>query len=194
MTQKELLQVTSKALGLYFAIRAILGLKQFLAIFLSSGFLQDDMGEYYYYTTGLAVFDLLVYGSIAWVLIARAEHIAVKIGSSSEASPVQIGKQELIEVVVVGVSLSVFIHALPQILSIISNYVYFNEYDRIEKDKFWQAYNRKTHLLSAVFECIVALIALLNSRLIALRLHRIGKRKQQLESANENFTENTNDQ
>jgi hypothetical protein len=181
MNQRELLRLICKSFGLYFILESALNAKQIIYYATGITFLGKNNISLYYYL-GQNIFDLVVYGLGAWILINKSEFISNKLANaSSDQLQLMTTKADLIEIVIIGIGVLFIINAIPEILNKLTHYLYFNEYGRANKNLFWDEKDRKTEIIYSTFKFAVGLLTITNGRLVARRLTKIGDKDEELE-------------
>ncbi len=179
MKHKDLIKIACKVFGLYFIIQAIINIKDviFYAISLQFTPKADDSLSFFYTFFSVQVCNFLFNGLAAWILIGKSNFISNKlIKDSNDTSDLIVKKDNLIELIIIGISGYMTIYSLPEILNKIFNYFYNNPYNRM---------GNKQNISYSIFKLVVGLMVLINAKQISRRLIRIGNR-------NNNSHENEN--
>jgi|GEM_PF-2855730 hypothetical protein len=181
MNNKEIISIASKTFGLYFIIKAVIGLKEGLVYGLTLNFLgSDDNADAWFYVAQ-NIFDTLFYLVGAWYMIAKADLIASKLTKrESETLNISLTKFDTIELIVIAVGLITIVSGLPEILGKVTQFIYFNNYEPEDNYLFWNEKNKKAEIFFAVFKVAIGLLTILNGRLIAIRLTKIGDKDEEL--------------
>jgi len=183
MKQQSLLTIFCKALGIYFFIQAILNVRDMFFYSIGSQ-MSDDEGYFFMVLISQLVY-LISNVCIAWYLIMRSEVIIAKVVKADDQDNVRVStlsKQDWIELVIIGVGIFVVVHAIPEMLYKLVNYIHLNPFDRNEKDAFWEVNNNKGDFIFSIFKVVVGIIAITNARLISGRLIRMGDKSDQMEN------------
>ena len=178
MDQKALINVVTKSFGLYLILLAFLAAKQLLTYTGWAQFYGDHQADTYFYL-GQIIFDLVFDLILAWLFISKSDFISSKLANkSNERVELNATKSDLIELVIIAVGTLTIVNAIPEILNKLTQYIYFNEYGRQDKDLYWKDSNRKTDIVFSGFKFAIGLVAITNGRLIAKRLTRIGDKDE----------------
>src|SRR5690606_17654939 len=136
-------------------------------------FFGDDTGSLYFFL-GSQIFNFIFNGIAAWLLFSKSEVIADKLEKNAvDQIELNVSKVFLIELVIIAISFLVIVFAIPEILNTVISFMYFNPYDRLETREYWTD-QRKADISYSVLKFLSGLMALLNSRIIAKKLIRIG--------------------
>lgn len=173
-----MIKVFCKAFGLYFAVQAVVIIKD--VTFYGIGNALDNYPLRYFDLIG-PILNFIFNGIAAWILIGKSDFVVSKIIKESEDNfDVKVNKSDLMELVIIGISLLIIIGSIPEILFKLTTYI---PLDRLEKNEFWTPRNQGD-ILYSIFKLIVGLLTITNSRLISSRLTKIGDRSDQIAAAN----------
>jgi hypothetical protein len=164
MTAKQLIEIVSKSFGLYFIVQLFLDGKQIISylILISVG---ENTGFGF---VGIYLWSFFAYAVAAWFMIVKSGRVAnLLYKKDDEALLFKISNTDLIAAVIVAIGLLTIVNAVPEILNKVSHYVYFNEFDREEKGRFWTLNNRKADILYSVFKLAVGLVTLTNAKILS---------------------------
>jgi hypothetical protein len=180
MQHRHPIQVLCQAFGLYFLIVAAENLTD-LILFVITSSQGDHNTSNFPFFSGLW-FKVLAYAIAGGLLIRKSSTISNKVvqGSTGKVD-LAVNKTDLIEIIIIGISFMIIIHAIPSIFNKTINYMYFNPYERDEKSKFWDAQN-KAEIVYAVFKLFVGVVAVMNARLISRKLNQIGNKSDHIAS------------
>jgi hypothetical protein len=116
---------------------------------------------------------------VALIFIFKADTIANKLQPIETGElAIPLDKTTWIELAIIIISGLAILNSFPEIIYKGVQFVYFNEYDRIDRHRFWNE-REKAYIFFAVFKFVVALVALLNARNFAQRLQRIGEKDEE---------------
>ena len=173
MKNADIVNVFCKLFGLYFAIQVLVNVKDTILFGVINELYDNKAPDFYYFLGGQ--FSNMLFNSIAaWFLISKTDLVVRKlIVHSDKKLDFNVTKTDLIELAIIGVSLIIMMDAIPELLHKVVSYIYFNPYDKNEKELFW---TNKTRGDIFYFSCkfVVGLITILNYRFIAKTLIRIG--------------------
>jgi Sec-independent protein secretion pathway component TatC len=179
MNSTDIIRTTSKIFGFYFVIQTVMNLGDiFLNVFasLDNGFNHNGMQTLFMSLSYMAIFNL----TVGLILIFKADSITEKIRpAKTNRISLNIDKTDWIELSLIVISGLTIIHSIPEIMYKVVNYIYFNDYDKNEKQYFWTNQN-KANLIYSVFKFAVGLFFLLNARNFAGRLKRVGDKDDRL--------------
>jgi hypothetical protein len=122
-TQKDILRLVCKVAGLMFILQTLMSVQRIISVGTINIWSQGSLG--------LGV-DLLSNAIICWVLLSKAEWIAERLDVSSDEIRVAIGKQELLEIVVIIVGFILVITAASTLLDNVVHYIYISGFGRGE--------------------------------------------------------------
>src|SRR5882724_10310516 len=173
MSQKTLFEILSKSLGLYLIVQAAISIKEiiFYAVGLRIYGSVDNPDTYFY--VGQNVFDLTCYLAGAFFLISKSELISNwLVKNRGDQITMTSSYEELIEIVVIAISLVMVLNSIPEIIGKITQYIYLNEYDDEDQNFFWEAKGKKADIISSFLKLAVGFIAITNANLITRRLKK----------------------
>jgi len=179
MNQKEIANIASKCFGLYFIVIGVVNLKQLVIMGLPS--LYRDYEESTIFYLGLVLLDACFYFLAAWVLIKKSDWVAGRLTKDGGDVNINIPKADLIEIVIIGICISVIVYALPEILNKLSRYLYFNEFSKNERNQFWDGKNQRAEIIYSVFKLAISLMVITNARWISKRLGTIGTKDDEFD-------------
>ena len=177
MDQRQIIKVVSKSLGLLCLVYAFLSVKQLIIYGVSIDF-NDNR-----YTQSLSYFGQLSIGFtfdivVAVVLIYKADLISrILTRDSNERVNLGVSKFDLIQLVIVFIGGLAIVDAIPEILSRIAQYLYFNQYGRDEMGLFWTDSENKTEIVYSVVKLAIGLIFIANGGLVAKWVTRVDRRE-----------------
>lgn len=152
--------------------------KQFVLIDLDVFLGTENFAVYklnHWYLFWRIILEILFYVVGAWFLVSKSDLIADKLTrKSNDQLQLSATKADLAELLIIAIGMLVIVSSIPEILSTVSRYLYFNEYGQEDRSLYWESKNRKAELLYSVFKLAVGLLATTNARMIARRLMRIG--------------------
>jgi hypothetical protein len=181
MKHNDLIKIFCKAFGLYFAIQAIVNIKDAILTGVGIPIFGEGNSSMYFFLS-IQIFNVAFNSIAAWLLITKADLITSKIIRDTEdKTNFTTTKTDLIELVVIAISGLVIIDSMPEILNKLTHYIYFNPNDRIEKNEFWTS-NNKANLMYSIFKLAVGLVTIANGRLISRWLTKIGDKSDKIES------------
>ena len=181
MNNKQIISTSAKIFGLYFIIEAIVGLKEGLVYVLTLNFMgNDDNADAWFYVIQ-NILDTIFYLVGAWIMISKSDKISSKL-ITTETEPIKISltKFDSIELIVIAIGLIAVVSGLPEILGKVTQFMYFNNYEPENNYLFWNEKNRKAEIFFSVFKVTIGLLTLLNGRLIAIRLTKIGDKDEKI--------------
>jgi hypothetical protein len=184
MKQTDLINIFCKTFGLYFIIQAVVNIKDIFFYETVFQFYEDDNSTLYF-MVGQCAFNFIFNLLAAWILICKSKWITSKIiKNPNETIEFTIQKTDLIELILIAISGLLIIHSFPEILNKMTNYIYLNPYDRIEKDAFWTS-KQKADIAYSIFKFATGILILTNTRQLAKRLTKIGDKDDNIEQKNE---------
>ena len=137
MNQRTLIGTFCKAFGLYFAIQVLLNIKDTLFFGVMNN-LYDSRPADFYYFIGAQFFNVLFNGVAAWTLIAKSDFLSSKLTrDTSDELKIDLKTKDAIELVIIGISGLIIIESIPEIFTKLANYIYFNPFDKVERNDFW---------------------------------------------------------
>ena len=176
MKQGDLIKIISKAFGLYAMIQAVSSLKDSIIYAASS---TPDYGDPFLFLL-YPVSTCLFYALAAFVLIVKSNWISRKLGEgSAEPFGLTLNKQSAIELVLIAITGSMILHAVPEILTICANYIYV---DSVEKNEFWKSAPNRKDMYFAVLKLMFAFVLLINVGQISRRLIKSDEKDDHTES------------
>ena len=179
MNNKDIIKTALKVFGLYFLILTIINIRDL--IFLSSNLVRSyqDNQENYLIIGGQiyhATFNLIV----GLLLIIKSDWLTEKLKLKTTGDlGLNLNKADWIELTIIVISGLAIIYSIPEFLYKIVNYIYFNDYEKADRQLFWSGRN-KADVFYSVFKFATGLIFLLNARYISKRLTRIGDKDEKL--------------
>ena len=183
MRQYDLIKIFCKAFGLYFAIQAIITIKDTFYYGVATEFFANEDTHLYFFLGG-QLLNFLFNAIAAWVLIKKSDLVTSKIiKDNNDKLELNMKQSDLIELVIIGISGLLIINSIPEILNKVVNYIYINPYDRIERNEFWTSKN-KADIFYSIFKLVVGLLTILNGRQISRRLTKIGDKDDLIENEN----------
>lgn len=181
MNNKEIVLIIIKTFGLYFLLEAIISLKEVIFYATALKVYNGDNVDAYFYLTQSTV-DSLFYLFGALILFSKSDSLVniLKI-KSTEQIQIGVNKSDLIEIVVIAVGLYVLISAIPELLNKLTQFLYFNEYeDKEDRYLFWNKKERMAALVYSLFKIAAGFLTVINGRLIAIRLTKIGVKDENI--------------
>lgn len=175
MEEKQIIKIVCKSFGLWCLVYAFLDAKQLIFLGMSIEFGSDEFRQSLLYFGQLTI-SFAVDIAIAAVLIYRSDSIAnVLIKDAQEKIHLGVGKGDMIQLVVIAIGGIAIVSAIPEILSNVAQYLYFNQYGRDEMGLHWTSSNNKTDLVYSIVKLAVGLIAISNGGLLARWIARIDR-------------------
>jgi hypothetical protein len=174
MNPQILLRTACKIFGLYLFILAAFSMRDISFYLMSGGFRRDTEGELFM----LFPFYLVLFNIVAGLfLIYKADWITGQLKAPTNGYiRITLEKTEIIEVVLIAISILAILHSIPEMLYRLVSYAYFNQYEPHERTRFWSDGNTSDMLFS-IFKFVAGLFLLLNARHLARRLTRVGNRE-----------------
>lgn len=179
MNNKDIIRTALTIFGLYFLILTVINLRDL--IFLSSNLVRSyqDSQENYLIIGGQiyhATFNLI----IGLILIIKSDWLTEKLKLKKTGDlGLNLNKADWIELAIIIISGLAILYSIPEFLYKIVNYVYFNDYETVDKHLFWTGRN-KADVFYSVFKLVAGLFFLLNARAISKRLTRLGDKDEKL--------------
>jgi hypothetical protein len=183
MRQYDLIKTTCKIFGLYFAVQASVNIKD-IFVYGAGAHLYGAEDTSWYYFYGEQFFNLIFNGIAAWLLLSKSQFITSKIIQNTEDKiDLNISKIDLIELAVIIIAGLLIINSIPEILNKLIHYIYFNPYDKIEKDRFWTS-DSKADIFYSISKLAVGLLTITRGRQISKLLTKLGEESDLAENEN----------
>jgi hypothetical protein len=175
MNTRQLFEVLCKALGLYLLFHTFLSVKEILIVLATMG---SKIDEYLPFVAGQLVLTLGAYLFGAWFMISKSMWIATRMMGPGELVAFHPSRREILSGVIVFIGLLSMVQAIPEIVGKLSHFIYFNDFDREDRQMFWDRNQRKENLVFAVVKLAVGLLVLANHKSIVSWLDRQKEEKQ----------------
>lgn len=179
MNNKDIVSTSNKVFGLYFIIQTVGNFRDlFINLYTTLGGSYSDYPrvDYYLSLSFSAAFNL-VFGLI---LIFKADWVTSRIVTkTSEKLDVNLDKTDWIELSLIVISALTILYSIPEIMQKIVSYIYFNPYDKNERQFYWTDTN-KASIFYSIFKLAIGLLLISNARNVARRLKRIGDKEDKL--------------
>jgi hypothetical protein len=128
------------------------------------------MVDFYLSLSFSSVFNL----AFGLILIFKADWVTNKITpKATEKLDINLDKADWIELTLIVISGLTILYAIPETLQKLVSYIYFNPYDKNEKQFYWTNTN-KASIFYSIFKLAIGLLLISNARNVARRLTRIG--------------------
>jgi hypothetical protein len=167
MNAKEILQIASKLIGLYFSLKAVATLLEALFFTVGSEFGSDGRMIYFiqFVTLGLRL-------SIGLLLIFKSNWIASKLDPGFDGKfSTSLEKRDWIEIALILISLSILLQGIPEIFERIASFLYFERSDPMDGFQ-WEMPDHKAGMTFAFFRVLFALILISNIKYFAKLIDR----------------------
>lgn len=168
MNPHSILVLASKIIGLHMVTVAFLASRPVLFPLIGG----QEYDSYLAVTIAYTLADSVTCLFVAWFLLFRATWIADKLSDSEQTMNLSIGRKDATELAFMIIGILMMGHALPSILAELTQFMYFNDYDRSEAYLYWEQHNARGNIILGLFAFATGLMLSLNRRLLALRLDR----------------------
>lgn len=172
MTKTELLNTAIKIFGLYYFVRFVQHLMEYLFMMIGNNYLGDGVLEGWYIYSGF-LFTLGVELTFVFFAIFRTELITRKISKTSEGTlELATNKTDLLEIAFAVISVLAILNSIPNLLAQQVNSIYYHDHKELE---FWTT-DAKNQLFRNLFILGTGVFLLLNSRNFAKLILKRGER------------------
>ena len=170
MTKSELLNIVIKIFGLYYFVRFVQHLMEFLFMVIGNSTFDYGLETWFVYS-GIFI-TTLVELAFAYVATLRTELIANRLsGGTEETLTLPTSKTDLIEIALAVISVLAIVYSIPSILAQIIDNIYFHNHQETE---FWTRPTKK-NLIQSTMTLVIGIFLLLNSRNFAKRIVNRGE-------------------
>jgi hypothetical protein len=118
LSQKGILQFICKIAGVLFILQTIFTLQKILSV-------EWTLNRFSQGALALAI-ELLSNAVVCWIFFTKSDWIAEKLDITSDEVRVSIGKQELLEIVIIAGGLVLMVSSASKIFDTLVNYVYLS--------------------------------------------------------------------
>ncbi|MDW8332485.1 MAG: hypothetical protein RMK43_12605, partial [Cyclobacteriaceae bacterium] len=177
MNNVDIIRTSCKVFGLYFMVLTIVNLRDLLFYLTGVTFIPRNKDEIIILVGGQilqAVFNSMV----AFILITKSDRITDRLITQKTGDlKLNLTKADWIELAIIIISTLTLIDSVTKFMTKMVNYVYFNDYEKAERQLFWTGQN-KADVFYQVFKFITGLFFLLNARYFSKRLTQHGDKAE----------------
>jgi len=179
MNNIDLVKTSCKVFGLYFIILVIVNIREII-LYTTGAFIMPNDTYGTFIILGGQIYQAIFNSLVGLILISKSDWVTDKLKLQKTGDlKLNLDKAGWIELVIIVISGLTILYSIPEIMYKLTNYIYFNDFEKNDRHLFWTGKN-KADVFYSIFKFVVGLFFILNARNFSRRLTRIGDKDDKL--------------
>lgn len=179
MNNIDIIRTSCKIFGLYFIILTVMNIREII-LYTTGAFIMPDDNYGTFIMLGGQIYQGIFNSLVGLILIYKSDLMIGKLNLQRTGDlKLNLAKADWIELVIIVISGLTILYSIPEIMYKLTNYIYFNDFERNDRHLFWTSKN-KAEVFYSIFKFVIGLFFILNARNFSRRLTRIGDKDEKL--------------
>jgi hypothetical protein len=179
MNNLDIVRTSCKVFGLYFFIMTIMNIREII-LYTTGSFIMPDDNYGTFIILGGQIYQAIFNSLVGLILISKSDWVTGKLKLEKTGDlKLNLDKSDWIELAIIVISGLTILYSIPEIMYKLTNYIYFNDFERNDRHLFWTGKN-KADVFYSIFKFVIGLLFILNARNLSKRLTRIGDKDEKL--------------